>query len=272
MGRALVREPQVFLMDEPLSNLDAKLRVQMRSEITSLQRSLGVTTIYVTHDQVEALTMGDRIAVMRGGRLQQSADPQTLYDDPANLFVAAFIGASPMNLLEGEVATIDGEAFLVAGSQRVKLAPSERPVAPPGTRVVAGVRPEALSVAPDDGSAAGRTIAGTVVARESVGSDVFVSIAVSDLAPLSQEVMDLAHVAEDRVEQEALNADRSARITVRLAPGTAAAPGSRLALAILPGSLRLFDRRTGTAQARAEPAPAVPGDTLRRTEHSEGYR
>src|SRR5205823_10112107 len=104
MGRAIVRQPQAFLMDEPLSNLDAKLRVQMRAEISKLQRDLGVTTIYVTHDQVEAMTMGDRVAVMRKGEIQQVADPQTLYDSPVNLFVGGFIGSPAMNMVEATVA------------------------------------------------------------------------------------------------------------------------------------------------------------------------
>ncbi|MGE0239292.1 MAG: ABC transporter ATP-binding protein [Parvibaculaceae bacterium] len=265
MGRALVRKPQVFLMDEPLSNLDAKLRVQMRSEITSLQRSLGITTIYVTHDQVEALTMGDRIAVMRGGRLQQAADPQTLYDRPANLFVAAFIGAPPMNLIEGELAMLDGDGVLVAGGQRVRLSHGERPAVAAGARVVAGIRPEALRLA--EGGEAGRTLSGTVVARESVGSDLFVSIAVDDLAPLSPEAMDLAHVAEDRAEQEALNRDRAARITVRLAPDAAVQVGGRLTLAVPPGSLRLFDRHTGLALDPERAASVEPSNAF-----SVGYR
>ncbi|MGE0004136.1 MAG: ABC transporter ATP-binding protein [Parvibaculaceae bacterium] len=266
MGRALVRKPQVFLMDEPLSNLDAKLRVQMRSEITGLQRSLGVTTIYVTHDQVEALTMGDRIAVMRGGRLQQAADPQTLYDRPANLFVAAFIGAPPMNLIEGELATLDGEAVLVAGGQRLRLSESERPTVAPGVQVVAGIRPEALR--PAEAGETDRTLSGTVVARESVGSDLFVSIAVDDLAPLSPKVMDLAHVAEDRAEHEALNSDRSARLTVRLAPNAAAPLGSRLVLAVPAASLRLFDRHTGLALDPARPMSVKPGCAFREAEFS----
>jgi multiple sugar transport system ATP-binding protein len=116
MGRAIVRQPQVFLMDEPLSNLDAKLRVQMRSDIAKLQHDLGTTTIYVTHDQVEAMTMGDRVAVMRGGHLQQVDEPQRLYDQPANLFVAGFIGTPPMNLLEAKVSVNGGVSLDFAGA------------------------------------------------------------------------------------------------------------------------------------------------------------
>ena len=119
MGRAIVRQPSAFLMDEPLSNLDAKLRVQMRAEIRGLQRDLGVTTIYVTHDQVEAMTMGDRVAVMRKGELQQAAEPQELYDHPVNLFVAGFIGSPAMNMLEATLQRDDGTMKVVTGSQEI---------------------------------------------------------------------------------------------------------------------------------------------------------
>jgi len=119
MGRAIVREPSVFLMDEPLSNLDAKLRVQMRAEVTRIQRKLGVATLYVTHDQVEAMTMGDRVAVLRAGVLQQCDKPQALYDNPNNLFVAAFIGSPAMNLFEAQIT--EGATAVVIGSQRIEL-------------------------------------------------------------------------------------------------------------------------------------------------------
>src|SRR6476469_5045262 len=123
MGRAIVRESAVFLMDEPLSNLDAKLRVQMRAEIRGLQREIGTTTIYVTHDQVEAMTMGDRVAVMRKGELQQAADPQELYDHPVNLFVAGFIGSPAMNMLEATLRRDNGTMTVVTGSQEIVLGP-----------------------------------------------------------------------------------------------------------------------------------------------------
>src|SRR5207253_6848233 len=121
MGRAIVREQAAFLMDEPLSNLDAKLRVQMRAEVSRLQRDLATTTIYVTHDQVEAMTMGNRVAVMRKGELQQVADPQTLYDRPVNLFVGGFIGSPSMNMLEAKLERSNGTLTAVAGSQRIHL-------------------------------------------------------------------------------------------------------------------------------------------------------
>jgi multiple sugar transport system ATP-binding protein len=146
MGRAIVRQPAAFLMDEPLSNLDAKLRVQMRAEIARLQRDLAVTTIYVTHDQVEAMTMGDRVAVLKDGYLQQVGAPQHLYDEPTNVFVAAFIGSPSMNLYEG-VVTLDGQRSVQIGAQQVALAPESLERYPGlqrygGQRVVVGIRPE----------------------------------------------------------------------------------------------------------------------------------
>src|SRR5205807_10559474 len=149
MGRAIVRHPQVFLMDEPLSNLDAKLRVQMRSDIAKLQHSLGTTTIYVTHDQVEAMTMGDRVAVMNHGVLQQVDTPQRLYDQPGNLFVAGFIGTPPMNLLEAQAIVDNGSVDLMLGGQRLPLSdqslnryPGVRHAA--GKTVVLGIRSDDL--------------------------------------------------------------------------------------------------------------------------------
>src|SRR5216684_1812891 len=148
MGRAIVRQPAAFLMDEPLSNLDAKLRVQMRAEIAGLQRTLGVTTVYVTHDQVEAMTMGDRVAVMRKGELQQVADPQTLYDKPVNLFVGGFIGSPAMNMLDATIEQSNGSLRAKVGDQSIDIgdALSARPAlkAFEGRQVVLGIRPEDL--------------------------------------------------------------------------------------------------------------------------------
>jgi multiple sugar transport system ATP-binding protein len=154
MGRAIVRQPQVFLMDEPLSNLDAKLRVQMRADISKLQRDLGTTTVYVTHDQVEAMTMGDRVAVMNQGLLQQVDVPQRLYDEPANLFVAGFIGTPPMNLVEADVSAEGESVTLLIGGQRLpvpdaalKRYPGLR--ASGGRRIVVGLRAGDLHLARD---------------------------------------------------------------------------------------------------------------------------
>ena len=245
MGRALVREPRVFLMDEPLSNLDAKLRVQMRGEIASLQRTLGITTIYVTHDQVEALTMGDRIAVMRGGRLQQVAAPQALYESPANLFVAAFIGAPPMNLLEAE---LQGGALRI-GAVAMPLAKGEAPASVSHRAVVAGIRPEKLSIA--TGTAGERTLKGRIRRRESIGSDLFLTITLDGVPALSKTAADLAHVVEDRAEIETLESERFATLTARLPPTLTAQPGNTIELALPAGALRLFDKETGEALDRA---------------------
>ena len=189
MGRAIVRQPQAFLMDEPLSNLDAKLRVQMRAEIARLQRSLGVTTIYVTHDQTEAMTLGSRVAVIRHGELQQVAPPQELYLRPANLFVASFIGSPAMNLIEASVERGDGGPQVCFGPHRLAIgekAVREHPALERylGRKVVAGIRPEHLedaSLARD--AAPGSVIEVTVELREELGSEVDLHCAVG-VAPL----------------------------------------------------------------------------------------
>jgi multiple sugar transport system ATP-binding protein len=174
MGRAIVRSPSAFLMDEPLSNLDAKLRVHMRAEVSRIQRRLGVATLYVTHDQVEAMTMGDRVAVMRAGRLQQCAPPQDVYEAPANLFVAAFIGSPAMNLYEGRVSEDGGTVAL--GTQALELPGELRGtrLAPyRGREVVVGIRPEELSEDGRDGGRA-RTLHGVVDLVEALGSEKLV--------------------------------------------------------------------------------------------------
>ena len=154
MGRAIVRQPQVFLMDEPLSNLDAKLRVQMRADISKLQRDLGTTTVYVTHDQVEAMTMGDRVAVMNQGVLQQVDTPQNLYDEPANLFVAGFIGTPPMNLIETSVSVDGSSVSLLLGGQRLAVPEAALQRYPgiraaSGRRIIVGLRASDLFLASD---------------------------------------------------------------------------------------------------------------------------
>jgi multiple sugar transport system ATP-binding protein len=178
MGRAIVRQPEAYLMDEPLSNLDAKLRVHMRAEIASLQNELGVTTIYVTHDQVEAMTMGDRVAVMRKGELQQVAPPQTLYERPVNLFVGGFIGSPAMNLAEATIVQEDGRLVVEVGEHRLALSDELLAYRPKlrdyvGQRLVVGIRPENLEDAglspetPED-----QRLRGVVVLREPLGSEI----------------------------------------------------------------------------------------------------
>src|SRR5438045_6239642 len=174
MGRAIVREPQAFLMDEPLSNLDAKLRVEMRAEIARIQRDLAATTIYVTHDQVEAMTLGDRVAVMRDGYLQQVGSPKDLYERPQNLFVAEFIGSPAMNLVGADIVKENGSLRAVFGDNSLDIAarPELAPFA--GRRIILGIRPEDL----DDAAVAGRRgdsggITAVIDIREDLGSEVF---------------------------------------------------------------------------------------------------
>jgi multiple sugar transport system ATP-binding protein len=198
MGRAIVREPQVFLMDEPLSNLDAKLRVQMRAEIARLQLDLGVTTIYVTHDQVEAMTMGDRVAVMRKGELQQVDSPQALYDHPVNLFVGGFIGSPSMNMLEARIVRAGDALVARLGDQRLTLHADVLRARPAlaghvDRDVIVGIRPEDLEdAALAQGSSAGRLLRGEVRLRESLGSEVMVHVAIQARPAVTDAVRELA--------------------------------------------------------------------------------
>ena len=229
MGRALVREPQVFLLDEPLSNLDAKLRVQMRAELKKLHHRLGITTIYVTHDQVEAMTLGDRIAVLSAGRLQQIGAPQEVYDHPANVFVAGFIGSPPMNLLSGSVR--DGRVSagdLVFARSGV-----------PDADVIVGIRPEGLRpVGPED-PGPGFELHVDVV--EPLGDEVMVHGTVSARDAGVQIEPEEATLLADAVEE-----DRAA-VTVRLEPDVRPAPGSSVHLSVDPASVHLFDAASGLA-------------------------
>jgi multiple sugar transport system ATP-binding protein len=197
MGRAIVREPAAFLMDEPLSNLDAKLRVQMRAEISRIQRDLGVTTLYVTHDQVEAMTMGDRVAVMRKGEIQQVDDPQTLYDRPVNLFVGGFIGSPAMNMLEGVVERRNGGFVLSLGSQTLGLDGAEKALEGyEGRTLVIGIRPEHLEEAslahdaPPD-----RRLRGKVELREALGSELIVHFSIDAPPAQTQEMHEIVRDA-----------------------------------------------------------------------------
>src|SRR4029079_10945674 len=180
MGRAIVRNPAAFLMDEPLSNLDAKLRVQMRAEIAAIQRDLGVTTCYVTHDQVEAMTMGERVAVLKDGYIQQIDTPQNLYDKPGNVFVAAFIGSPSLNLFEGQLA-FDGDGGAIQlGTQSLSLAPESLAARPAlrnydGKKIIIGIRPEDLEDAAFAGNVKdGSTLKSTVQLIEALGSEIMV--------------------------------------------------------------------------------------------------
>jgi sn-glycerol 3-phosphate transport system ATP-binding protein len=225
MGRALVREPKAFLLDEPLSNLDAKLRVQMRAELKRLHQRLGVTTIYVTHDQVEAMTLGDRLAVMSAGRLQQVGTPQDVYEKPVNMFVAHFIGSPPMNLLKAAVAS---------GVVRAGDLESPTAAAIPDGPCIVGLRPESLSLAEGGGA----------------GLDFLIDV----VEPLGGEL--LAHgsvsgqlASPDAERDELLLADSAARarITARLDGRLRLKAGERVRLAVHAGEIYLFDAQSGAA-------------------------
>ena len=256
MGRAIVRQPQVFLMDEPLSNLDASLRFQMRAEIANLQQRIGVTTIYVTHDQVEAMTIGNRVAVMRGGELLQLGDPQELYDRPSELFVARFIGSPPMNLIEGELSREGGYAVAV-GSRVVPLDEAEAGERGAldsyvGRSVVIGLRPERLedaAVASDVPAA--RRIGGLVTLRETLGSDVLVHFEVEGALPLSGQVRAAAVAAAvDPVELEPAADEPGLLFIGRFDPRSPTGQQERVEAAIRPGAVQLFDPETGAAIGR----------------------
>jgi multiple sugar transport system ATP-binding protein len=246
MGRAIAREPQAFLMDEPLSNLDAKLRVGMRASLAQLHDRLGVTTVYVTHDQIEAMTLGQRVAVMRDGRLLQVDTPHRLYAEPRDLFVAAFIGSPAMNLVE---ATIDDEG-VVFGQYRVPLERG-RP-RPRGRRVVLGIRPETF----EDAAFAQRgkpTIDVETRVVEDLGSDAHV------LFPVSARRIS-AESLQAEAEEATLLADEESLFTARIDPRTLAEPGRRLTLALDPARFHFFDPATGDALVPA--APEASADEL----------
>jgi multiple sugar transport system ATP-binding protein len=228
MGRAIVRSPQVFLMDEPLSNLDAKLRVQMRAEIARIQQHLQVTTLYVTHDQTEAMTLGDRVAVMRNGVLQQIAPPQVLYDRPANVFVAGFIGSPPMNLLEGRLTSDRGGVVVELGESRLRV-PDEvvhdrpRLATFDGRRVIVGIRPEDLEdAALVQQATADRHLPSVVELRETLGSDVVLHAAVAAPAAMTDDVRELvADISEEALRRAEAAADiGEALVVARLSPRT----------------------------------------------------
>ncbi len=250
MGRAIVREPQAFLMDEPLSNLDAKLRVEMRAEIARIQRDLEVTTIYVTHDQTEALTLGDRVAVLRDGVLQQFDVPQRLYDEPVNLFVAEFIGSPAMNLVGADLVGSNGGLEAQFGEHRLRISETVIEARPAltgfeGTRVILGIRPEDLEhVAATDGAQEGRRISAVVDIREDMGSEVFVHFGVAAPPVRGKDVE--AAVGSEAVEATAEQARRQGSLFVaRLGRGLQAREGDRIDLVATPDRLHFFDTATG---------------------------
>jgi multiple sugar transport system ATP-binding protein len=253
MGRAIVRRPQAFLMDEPLSNLDAKLRVQTRAEIARLQNDLGTTTIYVTHDQVEAMTMGDRVAVMRKGELQQVATPQDLYDRPVNLFVGGFIGSPAMNMLEATLAKSNGGLAVEAGGQRLAV-DDELLAAQPalksyeGKKVVLGIRPEDLedaAVAKD--VPADRRLNGKVELIEALGSEIMAHYTIDAPPALTDDVRELAQdVGDERAVKEAAEGSKQHTTMVgRFDPRAEVKEGEIAEVAVDTRGLHFFDPETG---------------------------
>ena len=234
MGRAIVRKPKAFLMDEPLSNLDAKLRVQMRAEIAKLQRDLNVTTVYVTHDQIEAMTMGDRVAVLSRGVLQQVDTPQRLYDHPTSIFVASFIGSPQMNLFAGSIR-LGNTPTVSIGSQAIPLAASVLDARPAlrsyeGKEVAVGVRPEYCKVTDRTNPLA---IQGTVEVRESLGSEVMLHLSVSAVGL--------------EVTSDGVSAKEPAWLISRNEARTAAEVGDAVAVTADPAEMHFFDRESGAA-------------------------
>jgi multiple sugar transport system ATP-binding protein len=253
MGRAIVRQPAAFLMDEPLSNLDAKLRVQMRAEISKLQRGLGVTTIYVTHDQVEAMTMGDRVAVMRKGALQQVAPPQELYDAPVNIFVGGFIGSPAMNLIEATLERENGDLSAVLGSARLKLGEESLSRRPglrsfEGKQLVVGIRPEHLedaAIAHED--AHDRRLKGQVELREALGSELVVHLAIDAAPALTEEVEELAADAGTTAEELGGGDTNRAVVVGRFSADSKVSEGEEAEVSVDTRALHFFDPNTGAA-------------------------
>ena len=243
MGRAIVREPALFLMDEPLSNLDAKLRVQMRADIAGIQRDLGVTTFYVTHDQVEAMTMGDRVAVIKDGVLQQVAAPEDLYDAPDNVFVAAFIGSPSMNLYEATIIT-DGSGFAIEmGAHTLALDDSvisKRPTLRSyvDTPLVAGIRPEDMEdAAASRDHPADQQLDATIDIREALGAETLMHFAVEATMVDSGDPDALDELSEEGAR----------RCTARFSAATRARPGDRIKVNVATENLHFFDRSTHLA-------------------------
>jgi multiple sugar transport system ATP-binding protein len=250
MGRAIVREPHAFLMDEPLSNLDAKLRVQMRAEIHQLQRRLGVTTIYVTHDQVEAMTMGDRVAVMRSGHLQQVDTPQVLYDQPVNEFVAGFIGSPSINLVEAELERANGGLVVTFGDHRLavddRLASNRSGLADYiGRTVMLGIRPEDLEDASLQPETPGdRRIKTVAVLTEPLGAEVLVHFVTSAVGIVSSAIEEQAADADVHFGSGDSGDEATTRLVARVSPRTRIAEQQPIELAVDTSRLYFFDPET----------------------------
>ncbi len=255
MGRAIVREPKVFLMDEPLSNLDAKLRVQMRSEVARIQHELKATTVYVTHDQVEAMTMGDRVALMRRGVLQQVDTPMRLYHAPANLFVASFIGSPAMNLFEAQLERRNGHVVAEIGDQFLRLQPEA--LATPaeldpyiGRTIGLGVRPEHFEDAAIESDAPGeRRLKGVIRTTEALGSELIAHVEIAGKPVNTDEVKEIAADLDDSVlhELEAEGRDAKLPIVARFDEASRARPGQTVEVVVETERVHFFDLESGLA-------------------------
>jgi multiple sugar transport system ATP-binding protein len=286
LGRAIVRQPQAYLMDEPLSNLDAKLRVHMRAEIAGIQNDLGVTTIYVTHDQVEAMTMGDRVAVMRKGELQQVAPPQELYERPVNLFVGGFIGSPAMNLVEAAMERMNGRLAVRVGEHALRLSDEivrARPALESyvGRPIVLGIRPENLEDAslepdtPDD-----QRIKGVLVLREPLGSEIVAHFTVSARPALTEDVRELARDVgqESAVQAAAAEGADEATLVGRFGPRSRVKTGDVVDVAVDTRTLHFFDLESGLGiysqsggrDAQAQPMTQPSTQPVTPTDDGEG--
>jgi multiple sugar transport system ATP-binding protein len=248
MGRAIIRQPQVFLMDEPLSNLDAQLRVHMRGEIEALQKRLGVTTVYVTHDQVEAMTMGDRVAVLRTGELQQVDTPTNVYDRPANLFVAGFIGSPPMNLARGSIEAVDGGLVARLGSSTIAVPDEvsrERKLESwVGRDVIVGIRPEDLKGPTGDDRVGGVTIEASVDRVEALGSDLLCFFAV-DAPPATSEA--IAEATGGGLDEVALITREGTPFCATFEPRSGVRVGDDVEVTVAARHMHFFDPDTEEA-------------------------
>jgi multiple sugar transport system ATP-binding protein len=261
MGRAIVRRPQAFLMDEPLSNLDAKLRGQMRAEIRGLQRQFRTTTLYVTHDQVEAMTMGDRIAVMRKGLLQQLGTPDELYDSPANLFVAEFIGSPPMNVVSATVLRTGAGHHLVVGSQRIELPAGALDAYPAlagadATPVALGIRPESLRD-PATADARWLRLVADVELVENVPPERLAHLRIDADPVVTDATVELAQDVDEAAVEELRALGRGTVLHARLPGSTAVREGTRAEFAVPPSALHFFGLATGQAITPTSPRLAA---------------
>jgi multiple sugar transport system ATP-binding protein len=251
MGRAIVRRPKVFLMDEPLSNLDAKLRVQMRSEVARIQHELKATTVYVTHDQVEAMTMGDRVALMRRGILQQVDTPMRLYNEPANLFVASFIGSPSMNLFEAELDSRNGHLVAKIGDQLLRLEPNPQLARFAGRKVALGIRPEQLEdAAVATGAPSERRLHARVSTVEALGSELIAHLEIPGRPVLTEEVKEIAADMDASIMHDLEAETDTLPLVGRFDVASRARAGDDIEVVVDSSKVHCFDLETGAAIGR----------------------